>query len=154
MRIQLTFDNWDDVLQAPVALYNAVAKLPMDKDNTIHLGMTAKLPKEPNIDTQKKAEPEAGFTAVVDSEVPFETAEAPAAVPAAPAEDKPKELDVKDIQAAVRDVVKTKGKEAAREILSKFTSAVDESKPATRASELKPESYAECYAALKEALNA
>ena len=57
-----------------------------------------------------------------------------------------------DAQKAVREVVKKKGKEIAKEILGRFGHK-DKEGPATGASALKPEDYAAAIAALEEALN-
>lgn len=57
-----------------------------------------------------------------------------------------------DAQKAVREVVKKKGKDVAKEILARFQHK-DKEGPATGASALKPEDYAEAIKALEEALN-
>lgn len=58
-----------------------------------------------------------------------------------------------DAQKAVREVVKKKGKDAAKEVLSHFMHKDRENEPATGASALRPEDYAEAIRQLEEVLN-
>ena len=58
-----------------------------------------------------------------------------------------------DAQKAVREVVKKKGKDAAKEVLSRFMHKDRENEPATGASALRPEDYAEAIRQLEEVLN-
>ena len=59
-----------------------------------------------------------------------------------------------DAQKAVREVVKLKGKDAAKKVLSGFKHKDNDKEPATGASALKPEDYAEAIRQLGEVLNA
>lgn len=59
-----------------------------------------------------------------------------------------------DAQKAVREVVKKKGKDIAKEILGRFKHKDKEGEPATGASALRPEDYADAIKALGDALNA
>ena len=71
------------------------------------------------------------------------------------AEEKPAPTYVlADAQKAVREVVKKKGKDIAKEILSRFKHKDKEGEPATGASALRPEDYADAIKALEDALNA
>lgn len=58
-----------------------------------------------------------------------------------------------DAQKAVREVVKKKGKDTAKEILGHYQHKDKDGSPATGASALKPEDYAAAIAELEEALN-
>ena len=58
-----------------------------------------------------------------------------------------------DAQKAVREVVKTKGKDVAKEILGHYKHKDKEDGSATGASALKPEDYAAAIRELEEALN-
>ena len=60
---------------------------------------------------------------------------------------------LQDAQKAVREVVKKKGKDAAKEILSRFPHKDKEGAQATGASSLRPEDYPAAIAAFEEALN-
>lgn len=71
------------------------------------------------------------------------------------AEEKPAPTYVlADAQKAVREVVKKKGKDVAKEILGRFKHKDKEDEPATGASALRPEDYADAIKALEDALNA
>ena len=81
--------------------------------------------------------------------------EEPAEVPAVTTEE-PKEAPtyvLADAQKAVREVVKKKGKDAAKDILSHYRHKDKEDSPATGASALRPEDYAAAIKELEEALN-
>ena len=81
--------------------------------------------------------------------------EEPAEVPAATTEE-PKEAPtyvLADAQKAVREVVKKKGKDAAKDILSHYRHKDKEDSPATGASALRPADYAAAIRELEEALN-
>lgn len=70
------------------------------------------------------------------------------------AEEKPAPTYVlADAQKAVREVVKKKGKDVAKEILGHYKHKDKEDGPATGASALKPEDYAAAIRELEEALN-
>lgn len=58
-----------------------------------------------------------------------------------------------DMQKAVREVLKAKGKEAAKAVLANFQDKDKPDKPAGGASALRPEDYEAAFNALKEALN-
>lgn len=74
--------------------------------------------------------------------------------PAAAEEEKPAPVYVlTDAQKAVREVVKKKGKDTAKEILARFPHKDKENEPATGASALRPEDYPAAIKALEEALN-
>lgn len=97
-------------------------------------------------DLQKEAEAEAAEEAAApwlatDPEPVKEEKPAPAYVLA-------------DAQKAVREVVKKKGKDIAKEILARFQHKDKEGEPATGASALRPEDYADAIKALEDALNA
>ena len=77
-------------------------------------------------------------------EVPTITTEEPKEAPA---------YVLADAQKAVREVVKKKGKDAAKEILSHYKHKDKEDSPATGASALRPEDYAAAIKELEEALN-
>ena len=74
--------------------------------------------------------------------------------PVAAEEEKPAPVYVlTDAQKAVREVVKKKGKDTAKEILARFPHKDKENEPATGASALRPEDYPAAIKALEEALN-
>ena len=103
---------------------------------------------------EKKAEP------VKDekkAEVPFEEDPMPAPEPAPEPEkkeDNPRvQYKLTDMQKAVREVLKAKGKEAAKAVLANFQDKDKPDKPAGGASALRPEDYEAAFNALQEALN-
>jgi len=113
-----------------------------------------------------QAEPEAEKAENLPMNLP-EPAEKPvdigtgAIVGATPEEQKQIEAEEKpaptfvlaDAQKAVREVVKKKGKDIAKEILAHYKHKDKEDSPATGASALKPEDYAAAIKELEEALN-
>ena len=111
-------------------------------------------PLEDDAPTVRDEEP--AITVVVPEEAP--EPEEPAPMPEPVKEEEPAPETVKayalaDAQKAVREVVKTKGKEVAKEILSRFPNKDKENGSATGASALRPQDYAAAIKALEEALN-
>lgn len=104
---------------------------------------------------EKKAEPVKEEKK--EPEVPFEEGPMPAPEPAPEPEKKEEDPQVQykltDMQKAVREVLKAKGKEAAKAVLANFQDKDKPDKPAGGASALRPEDYEAAFNALKEALN-
>ena len=103
---------------------------------------------------EKKAEP-----VKKEPEVPFEEGPMPEPEPAPEPEPEKKEENpqvqykLTDMQKAVREVLKAKGKEAAKAVLANFQDKDKPDKPAGGASALRPEDYEAAFNALQEALN-
>ena len=101
---------------------------------------------------EKKAEP-----VKKEPEVPFEESPMPAPEPAPEPEKKAENPQVQykltDMQKAVREVLKAKGKDAAKAVLANFQDKDKPDKPAGGASALRPEDYEAAFNALQEALN-
>ena len=101
---------------------------------------------------EKKAEP-----VKKEPEVPFEEGPMPAPEPAPEPEKKAENPQVQykrtDMQKAVREVLKAKGKDAAKAVLANFQDKDKPDKPAGGASALRPEDYEAAFNALQEALN-
>lgn len=101
---------------------------------------------------EKKAEP-----VKEEPEVPFEEGPMPAPESAPEPEKKEETPQVQykltDMQKAVREVLKAKGKEAAKAVLANFQDKDKPDKPAGGASALRPEDYEAAFNALQEALN-
>ena len=101
---------------------------------------------------EKKAEP-----VKEEPEVPFDEGPMPAPEPAPEPEKKEENPQVQykltDMQKAVREVLKAKGKEAAKAVLANFQDKDKPDKPAGGASALRPEDYEAAFNALQEALN-
>ena len=104
------------------------------------------------IPEEKKAEP-----VKEEPEVPFEEspmpAPEPAPVPEKKAENPQVQYKLTDMQKAVREVLKAKGKDAAKAVLANFQDKDKPDKPAGGASALRPEDYEAAFNALQEALN-
>ena len=94
-----------------------------------------------------------------EPEVPFEEGPMPEPEPAPEPEPEKKEestapqYKLTDMQKAVREVLKAKGKEAAKAVLANFQDKDKPDKPAGGASALRPEDYEAAFNALQEALN-
>ena len=92
-----------------------------------------------------------------EPEVPFDEGPMPAPEPAPEPEKKEENPQVQykltDMQKAVREVLKAKGKEAAKAVLANFQDKDKPDKPAGGASALRPEDYEAAFNALQEALN-
>lgn len=101
---------------------------------------------------EKKAEP-----VKEEPEVPFKEDPMPAPMPAPEPEKKEEstapQYKLTDMQKAVREVLKAKGKEAAKAVLANFQDKDKPDKPAGGASALRPEDYEAAFNALQEALN-
>lgn len=101
---------------------------------------------------EKKAEP-----VKKEPEVPFDEGPMPAPEPEKKAEKKEEstapQYKLTDMQKAVREVLKAKGKEAAKAVLANFQDKDKPDKPAGGASALRPEDYEAAFNALQEALN-
>ena len=139
MRITVEFDSLEEFLQ------NMKTQPVAEKRMSFNEAMEAakSLPADPAEEVGTK------FGAVPAEPV---REEAPAKVEA-PAAEAPSYV-LTDVQKAVRDVVKAKGKEAAKFVLEKFQHKDKPGSPATGASALRPEDYAEAIKALTEVLNA
>ena len=105
---------------------------------------------------EKKAEP-----VKEEPKVPFKEDPMPVPEPAPEPEPEPEKKEestapqykLTDMQKAVREVLKAKGKEAAKAVLANFQDKDKPDKPAGGASALRPEDYEAAFNALQEALN-
>ena len=77
----------------------------------------------------------------------------PAPEPEKKAENPQVQYKLTDMQKAVREVLKAKGKDAAKAVLANFQDKDKPDKPAGGASALRPEDYEAAFNALQEALN-
>ena len=92
-----------------------------------------------------------------EPDVPFEEGPMPAPDPAPEPEKKAGnpliQYKLTDMQKAVREVLKAKGKDAAKAVLANFKDKDNPEKPAGGASSLRQEDYEAAFNALQEALN-
>lgn len=108
---------------------------------------------DPVPEPSEDAEP--AITVVVPEEKPEPAKEEPEVeAPPEKEEASAKSYTLSDAQKAVREVVKLKGKDAAKKVLSGFKHKDHDNEPATGASALQPEDYAEAIKRLEEVLNA
>ena len=134
MKITVTFDSVEEFMQHMTTGVSA-DPAPVKINN----------PAERAAQAPEASEPEESVAEAVEDPMP------------APEEEKPAEeapaYVLADAQKAVREVVKKKGKDAAKEILSHYRHKDKEDSPATGASALRPEDYAAAIKELEEALN-
>lgn len=123
-------------LEAEVKKYKELLKLATDKADKL----------QAELDALKAAPVKAEEPATVEEVMPEPQGESipMAAVPDPEPAPEP-EIQLPDMQKAVRELVKAKGKDTAKDVLARFG--------AKGASSLKPEDYPAALAALKEALN-
>lgn len=153
MKIQINFDSWEELCR-----FLATANADGLPDNTRDLAGLVEEAKKPNAFEQAKAavaeirkEAEAEepvcdacmieYPPEEPEQPPFEEAPAPAPEPV---KEEPK-LSLQDVQKAVREFVKAKGKDAAKAVLGNYG--------ATSASSVRAENYTAVVKDLKEALN-
>lgn len=138
MKITVTFDSLEEFMQHMTT--GVIASEPV---RTCYPAEAVTASEWASAETNKLANAE-----------PEEPAEVPAVTPEdpKPAEEAPTYV-LADAQKAVREVVKKKGKDAAKEILSHYKHKDKEDSPATGASALRPEDYAAAIKELEEALN-
>ena len=96
--------------------------------------------REPEPTAEKAAEPEPMAQKSAEPEPAVEKAAEPA-------------YALTDMQKAVREMVKKKGRDAALAVLGQFEHKDDPGKKANSASTMKPENYGEAIAKLEETLN-
>ena len=135
MKITVTFDSLEEFMQHMTT--GVIASEPV---RTCYPAEAVTASEWASAETNKPADAEPEEPAEVPAITTEEPKEAPAYVLA-------------DAQKAVREVVKKKGKDAAKEILSHYKHKDKEDSPATGASALRPEDYAAAIRELEEALN-
>jgi len=150
MKIQITFDSWEELLAFKG---EAKKKSSFEKAQDRLKAIANEAEAETKAEEPKAADPvkedPKPEEAVPDHEgysVPMKAEPEKAAAPDPVPEPAPApEIQLTDMQKAVRELVKAKGKDTAKDVLAKFG--------AKGASSLKPEDYPAALAALKEALN-
>ena len=134
MKITVTFDSLEEFMQH---MTTGISADPAP--------VKTRKPAERAAQAPEASEPEESVAKAVENPMP------------APEEEKPAEeapaYVLADAQKAVREVVKKKGKDAAKEILSHYKHKDKEDSPATGASALRPEDYAAAIKELEEVLN-
>lgn len=167
MKINIEFDSWEELTSWTESFRSGEKEKPVkakaqkkEEKNSFAAAQeeVARIRAEAEAEAEAKPEPDPE-PAMNPPEPPADTGTG-AVTGATPEEQKQIEAEEKsapsyvlaDAQKAVREVVKKKGKEIAKEILGRFGHK-DKEGPATGASALKPEDYAAAIAALEEALN-
>lgn len=135
MKITVVFDSLEEFMQHMTT--GVIASEPV---RTCYPAEAVTASEWASAETNKLADAEPEEPAEVPAVTTEETKEAPTYVLA-------------DAQKAVREVVKKKGKDAAKDILSHYRHKDKEDSPATGASALRPEDYAAAIKELEEALN-
>lgn len=161
MKINIEFDSWEELTSWTESFRSGEKEKPVkakaqkkEEKNSFAAAQEEVARIRAEAEAEAEAEP-----AMNPPEPPVDTGTG-AIVGATPEEQRQIEAEEKpaptyvlaDAQKAVREVVKKKGKEVAKEILGRFGHK-DKEGPATGASALKPEDYAAAIAALEEALN-
>ena len=138
MKIQITFDSWEELLAFKG---EAKKKSSFEKAQDRLKAIANEAETEAKTEEPKAADPvkeDPKPEEVMPEPVEAEPDPVPEPAPAP-------EIQLTDMQKAVRELVKAKGKDTAKDVLAKFG--------AKGASSLKPEDYPAALAALKEALN-
>jgi hypothetical protein len=138
MKIQITFDSWEELLAFKG---EAKKKSSFEKAQDRLKAIANEAETEAKTEEPKAADPvkeDPKPEEVMPEPVEAEPDPVPEPAPAP-------EIQLTDMQKAVRELVKAKGKDVAKDVLAKFG--------AKGASSLKPEDYPAALAALKEALN-
>ena len=130
MKITLEFNSWDELMEWKGA---KAKETPKAKKAEAPEPVKAEIMPAPDPEPAKAEEP-------VNAEE-----EKPAPMP---------QYALADAQKAIREVVKKKGKDAAKAVLGKFPSKDNEAAPASSASTLRAEDYPEAIRMLQEVLNA
>lgn len=144
MKIQITFDSWEELLafKGETKKKSSFEKAQDRLKAIANEAETEAKAEEPKAADPVKEDPKPEEVMPEPVEAEPEKAAASDPVPEpAPAP----EIQLTDMQKAVRELVKAKGKDTAKDVLAKFG--------AKGASSLKPEDYPAALAALKEALN-
>ena len=138
MKIQITFDSWEELLafKGETKKKSSFEKAQDRLKAIANEAETEAKTEEPKAADPVKEDPKPEEVMPEPVEAEPDPVPEPAPAPG---------IQLTDMQKAVRELVKAKGKDTAKDVLAKFG--------AKGASSLKPEDYPAALAALKEALN-